>query len=173
LATVAGEGGGEAPASPPAPLAGWRDVTAHVIAVWFGCGHLPVAPGTWGTLGAIPLYLLLRPHGPLAVAVAAAVVTAVGIWSAGRVERRLGGKDPQIVCVDEVAGVLITWIPAPSTTRALVVGVVLFRIFDQWKPWPARAAERLRGGAGVMLDDVAAGVWGAALVLAARAAGWL
>lgn len=156
-----------------APLAGWRDVAAHVIAVWFGCGHLPLAPGTWGTLGAIPLYLAIRPGGALAVAGAALVVTAIGIWAAGRVERRLGTKDPQIVCVDEVAGVLITWIPAPATTRALVVGVVLFRIFDQWKPWPARAAERLGGGRGVMLDDVAAGLWGAALMLVARALGWL
>ena len=173
MATVAGEGGGEAPASPPAPLAGWRDVTAHVIAVWFGCGHLPVAPGTWGTLGAIPLYLLLRPHGPLAVAGAAVVITLIGFWAAGRVEARLGFKDPQIVVVDEVAGVLTTWIAAPPTTLALIVGFLAFRIFDVLKPWPARAAERLRGGAGVMLDDVAAGVWGAALVLAARAAGWL
>ena len=108
MARVDGGVGAAPPAPPPAPLAGWRDVAAHLVAVWFGCGHLPVAPGTWGTLGAIPLYLVLRPHGPLAVAAAAAMVTVVGIWAAGRVERRLGGKDPQIVCVDEVAGVLIT-----------------------------------------------------------------
>jgi len=153
----------------PRPLAGWRDISAHVISVWFGCGHVPIAPGTAGTLGAIPLYLLLRPHGPWVVAAAAAIVTAIGIWSSGRVERRLGGKDPQIVCVDEVAGVLVTWIAAPPTTRALVAGVIAFRIFDQFKPWPARAAERLRGGAGVMLDDVAAGIWGAGVLLAGRA----
>ena len=107
------------------------------------------------------------------MAAAAVVVTLIGIWASGRVERRLGIKDPQIVCVDEVAGVLVTWIAAPPTTRALVVGFVAFRIFDQFKPWPARAAERLKGGAGVMLDDVAAGAWGAALLLAGRAAGWL
>jgi phosphatidylglycerophosphatase A len=166
-------GAGRAPIAPPPPLHGWRDVTAHVIAVWFGCGHMPVAPGLTGTLGAIPLYLLLRPHGPVAVAIAAAVVTLVGIWASGRVERRLGIKDPQMVCVDEVAGVLVTWIAAPMTTRALVAGVIAFRIFDQFKPWPARAAERLGGGPGVMLDDVAAGVWGAAVLIAGRALGWL
>jgi phosphatidylglycerophosphatase A len=164
---------GAAPPAAPAPLRGWRDVTAHVLSVWFGCGHMPHAPGHTGTLGAIPLYLLLRPHGPLAVAAAAVVVTAIGIWASGRVERRLGKKDPQIVVIDEVAGVLVTWIAAPPTTRALVVGFVAFRVFDQLKPWPARAAERLKGGAGIMLDDVAAGVWGAALVLAGRAMGWL
>ena len=144
-------------------------VVAHVLAVWFGCGHLPVAPGTWGTLGAIPLYLVLRPHGVWAVAAAAVAVTLVGLWAAGVVERSLGKKDPQIVCIDEVAGVLITWVAAPPTLLGLIAGVVLFRIFDQWKPWPARRAERLGGGAGVMLDDVVAGVWGAVVLAVARA----
>jgi phosphatidylglycerophosphatase A len=161
------------PDRPPPPLSGWREITAHVLSVWFGCGHVPYAPGHAGALGAIPLYLLVRPHGPFAVAAAALVVTLVGIWSSAYVERRLGKKDPQIVCIDEVAGVLTTWIVAPPTTRALVVGFVAFRLFDQIKPWPARAAERLTGGLGIMLDDVAAGVWGAVLILAGRAAGWL
>jgi phosphatidylglycerophosphatase A len=159
-------------AAAPRPQ-GARAWTAHVLAVWFGCGHVPVAPGTAGTLGAIPLYLLVRPLGVAAVAVTAAVVTLVGLWAAGDVERRLGVEDPQIVCIDEVAGVFVTWLAAPPTWRGLVVGVVLFRVFDQWKPWPARAAERLGGGAGVMLDDVAAGVWGAALLGAARALHWV
>ena len=162
-----------APAQGAPPPRSPADVLAHVLSVWFGCGHLPVAPGTWGTLGAIPLYLLLRPHGPVVVAIAAVVVTAVGIWSSGRVERRLGTEDPQIVCIDEVAGVLVTWIAAPPTTRALVTGVVAFRIFDQLKPWPARAAENLPGGPGIMLDDVAAGLWGAGVLLLGRAFGWL
>ena len=89
------------------------------------------------------------------------------------VERRLGTKDPQIVCIDEVAGVFVAWLAAPPTAGGLVAGVVLFRIFDQWKPWPARAAERLGGGAGVMLDDIVAGAWAAGLLAAARAIGWL
>ena len=159
------------PGAPP-PLSP-VDRLAHVLSVWFGCGHLPLAPGTWGTLGAIPLYLLLRPHGPVAVAIAAVAITAIGIWSSGRVERRLGIEDPQIVCIDEVAGVLVTWIAAPPTTRALVAGVVAFRIFDQLKPWPARSAENLPGGAGIMLDDVAAGIWGAGVLILGRAVGWL
>jgi len=159
-------------AAPPRP-AGAREWTAHVLSVWFGCGHVPVAPGTAGTLGAIPLYLLVRPLGLAAVAATALVVTLVGLWASGIVERRLGTKDPQIVCIDEVAGVFVTWLAAPPTWKGLIVGVVLFRIFDQWKPWPARAAERLGGGAGVMLDDVVAGVWGAALLGGARALHWL
>ena len=152
---------------------GARAWIAHVLAVWFGCGHLPLMPGTWGTLGAIPRDLGGRPGGGGAVAATAVVVTLVGIWAAGIVERRFGTKDPQIVCIDEVAGVFVTWVAAPPTWPGLVAGVVLFRIFDQWKPWPARAAERLGGGAGVMLDDVAAGMWGAALLAAARLLHWL
>lgn len=155
------------------PLRGWRDAFAHVLAVWFGCGHVPYAPGLAGTLGAIPLYLAVRPHGPLAVAGAAALVTLVGLWASSRVERRLRLKDPQIICIDEVAGVLVTLIAAPPTVGALVTGTLVFRLFDIVKPWPARAAERLGGGPGVMLDDVAAGIWGALVLLAARALGWI
>lgn len=149
------------------------DRVAHVLAVWFGCGHLP-APGTLGTLGAIPLYLVVRPHGTWAVAACAAALTTVGIWAADRVARRLGTKDPQIVCIDEVAGVFVTWIAAPRSQAALIAGVVLFRIFDQWKPWPARLAERrLPGGFGIVLDDVAAGAWGAMVLVVAHRAGIL
>jgi len=164
--------------TPPAAEEEWaaatrRERLAHVLAVWFGCGHVPVAPGTAGTVGAVPLYLLLRPHGPVAILIAAVIVTAVGVWAAGIVERRLGTKDPQIVCIDEVAGVLVTWAAAPPTWAGLVVGFVVFRLFDQFKPWPARRAERLPGGQGVMADDVVAGAWGALVVLGARGLGWL
>jgi phosphatidylglycerophosphatase A len=147
---------------------------AHVLATWFGCGHFPKAPGTAGTLGAIPLYLLLRPYGHGAVLLAAVLITAIGIWAADVVAKNLGTKDPQIVVIDEVAGVLLTLSVAPPTWTALVAGVVLFRIFDQTKPFPARTAERkLPGGWGIVLDDVAAGVWGAAGVLGLNALGWL
>jgi phosphatidylglycerophosphatase A len=151
-----------------------RDKIAHVLAVWFGCGHFPKAPGTAGTVGAIPLYLLLRPHGLIAVAVAAVVVTAVGVWSSSRVCERLQLEDPQIVCIDEVAGVLITWLGAPVGWRGTLAGFVLFRVFDQLKPFPARLAERrLPSGWGVMFDDVFAGAWAAVVLLAARKVGWL
>jgi phosphatidylglycerophosphatase A len=147
---------------------------AYVLAIWFGCGRVPKAPGTAGTLGAIPFYLLLaHVWGRPAVAAAAAVITAVGVWASNQVVRKLGIKDPQIVCIDEVAGVLITLLAAPANGIGLLTGVVLFRVLDQWKPWPARAAERLPEGWGVMADDVVAGIWGVLGLLAARAAGWL
>jgi phosphatidylglycerophosphatase A len=153
----------------PPPLKSPRDWIAHVLSVWFGCGHFPGAPGTAGTVGAIPLYLALRPFGLGAVALAAVVVTFVGVWSSTIVARRLQLKDPQIVCIDEVAGVLITWLAAPIGWRGTLAGFVLFRIFDQFKPWPARAAEKLPEGWGVMMDDVFAGVWGALVLVALRA----
>jgi phosphatidylglycerophosphatase A len=147
---------------------------AYILSIWFGCGRFPKAPGTAGTVGAIPLYLVLRHYGGLpAVAVAAVLVTLIGVWAAHQVVRKTGLKDPQIVCIDEVAGVLITWLAAPDNWIGLVAGFVLFRIFDQFKPWPARGAEKLPEGWGVMMDDVAAGIWGAACLLVGRAAGWL
>jgi phosphatidylglycerophosphatase A len=146
---------------------------AYWLAVWFGCGRVPKMPGTAGTIGAVPLYLLLARGGPLLVAAGALVVTLVGVWAATQVVRATGLEDPQIVCIDEVAGVLITLAAAPYNWQGVLASVVLFRIFDQWKPWPARRAERLREGWGVVMDDVFAGLWGAALVLAARALGWL
>jgi len=133
---------------------------AHVLAVWFGCGHVPRAPGLAGTLGAIPLYLVVRPFGLGAVAVTAALVTVVGVWASGVMEKKLARKDPQIVCIDEVAGVFVTWLAVPSTWLGLLAGVALFRLFDQFKPWPARRLELLPGGLGIMLDDVMAGVYG-------------
>ncbi len=151
-----------------------RSVVGRTLATWFGCGRVPYAPGTAGTLGAIPLYLLIRPYGHAAVALAALVLTGVGIWAANVVASELGQKDPQIIVIDEVAGVLVTLAVAPPTWAALAAGVVLFRVFDQTKPWPARTAEReLPGGWGIVLDDVAAGAWGALGVVALRAAGIL
>ncbi len=143
---------------------------AYLLGTWFGCGYVPYAPGTAGTLGAVPLYLLLRPYGLVAVLGAALVLTVVGIWAADIVAKHSGLKDPQLVVIDEVAGVLCTLAVAPPTWTGLVVGVVLFRVFDQFKPFPARTAEqKLPGGYGIVLDDIAAGAWGAVVILGLRA----
>jgi phosphatidylglycerophosphatase A len=146
---------------------------AYVLAIWFGCGRVPRAPGTAGTLGAIPLFLLLRPHGPVVVLAAAALLTVVGVWAANHVIATTRQNDPQIVVIDEVAGVLVTLAASTPSWTSVVAGVVLFRIFDQWKPWPARSLESLHGGWGVMMDDVAAGAWGALALASAHQAGIL
>jgi len=154
--------------------AGRVDTLAYVLSIWFGCGLVPYAPGTAGALGALPIYLVLRPLGLAYVALAFVVVSLAGLWASHRTSLRLGQKDPQIVCIDEVAGVLLTWLAVPDDWAGIVFGFVVFRITDRLKPWPASAAERaLAGGWGIMLDDLFAAGWAIAIVLCARALGVL
>jgi phosphatidylglycerophosphatase A len=162
----------ERPASLPAPRDA-RDRAAYALATWFGCGYVPFAPGTVGTLGALPLYLILRPFGASAVLASAVALTLVGVWSASVVVARTGLVDPQVVVIDEVAGVLFVLAASPPTAIGVVTSVILFRIFDVLKPWPAYVAERaLPRGWGVVFDDVFAGAWGAgAIVVLANIAG--
>lgn len=144
---------------------------AWALATWFGCGRVPNAPGTAGALGAIPLYLAVARGGRAGVAVAAVAVTAAGVWAASVVARELGKKDPQNVVVDEVAGVLVTMLPMREVSwHAVVIGFLLFRLFDVVKPWPVKCFEKLPGGWGMVLDDVVAGALGAAVMAALRAA---
>lgn len=126
-----------------------------------------------GTLGALPVYWCVRPHGLVALATAAGAVTVAGVWSSSRVAKASGLKDPQFVCVDEVAGVLVTWLAAPPGWKGILAGLLLFRIFDWLKPYPARALERLPGGMGIVFDDLAAGAYGAVVLLAMRSFGVL
>lgn len=138
-----------------------RKKTAFLVATWFGLGFSPIAPGTLGTLAALPLYFALRDFGPVAVLAAAFVLTLAGVWAAGIVAEHTGKDDPQIVVVDEVAGVLVALAFAPHTNTGVAIAVVFFRIFDMTKPFPARAAERLPGGWGIVVDDLVAGLWAA------------
>jgi phosphatidylglycerophosphatase A len=147
---------------------------AWIVATWFGCGMVPKAPGTMGSFGAIPLYLLVARGGRVGVAAGALAVTAIGIWAASVVAHDLGKKDPQIVVVDEVAGMLVTMLPmADVSWRAILCGFLLFRLFDITKPWPTRRFEALPGGWGIVMDDVVAGGFGACLMVGLRAAGVL
>ena len=147
---------------------------ARTLATWFGCGLVPRAPGTMGTVGAIPLYILVARGGPWAVAASATLVALVGVWASSVLASEMGVKDPQIVVIDEVAGFLFTMIPAsPFSWRAVVAGFVLFRLFDVTKPWPIRSLEGLPSGWGIVADDVGAGLLSAAAMLALAAAGVL
>jgi phosphatidylglycerophosphatase A len=133
---------------------------ARVLATWFGSGHAPIAPGTAGTLATVPVYLLLWRMGAPAWAVplAAIVVGAVGVASAGRYERGCGRHDPQEVVIDEAAGYLVACCFGPLGWRTAVLAFVLFRLIDACKPGPVQSLERLPGGWGVMADDLGAGV---------------
>ncbi|UOG91701.1 MAG: phosphatidylglycerophosphatase A [Candidatus Thiothrix sulfatifontis] len=141
----------------------------HFLAFGFGSGLSPFAPGTAGTLAAIPLYVLLVQL-PLWGYVAVLLVMAlVGIWICGESSRRLGVHDHGGIVWDEFAGYLLTMLAAPAGWVWIVVGFCLFRLFDIWKPWPIRLVDRdVPGGFGIMFDDILAGIyaWIALQVLA-------
>lgn len=142
---------------------------ACLLALGFGSGLSPKAPGTMGTLVAIPFYLLMQPLN-LAVYLLIVMVSLVaGIWLCQRASDWLQTDDPSAVVWDEMVGFWITMIAAPAGWLWIVMGFVLFRLFDIWKPWPVSIADqKLHGGLGIMLDDVLAGVY-AAFVLQAIA----
>jgi phosphatidylglycerophosphatase A len=147
---------------------------AWAIATWFGCGLVPKAPGTAGSLGALPLYWLVVRWGHAGVGITALGVTLVGVWAATVVVRELANKDPQVVVVDEVAGMLITMLPTEGWSwRGVAVGFFIFRFLDVTKPWPIHKFERMKEGWGVVMDDVAAGVVGAGVMEVLRLTGLL
>ena len=131
---------------------------AHFIALGFGCGLAPVAPGTVGTAAAIPLYwalALVLP--PLAIAFLAIPLFFVGIWACGVTGRDLGVPDHSAMVWDEIVAFLPLAALASSTLALQALAFVLFRVFDIWKPFPIRLLERqLKGGLGVMADDLVA-----------------
>lgn len=149
------------------PAFDWRR-PHHWLAYGFGSGLFPWAPGTAGTIAAIPLYLLLRPL-PLAWYLGVLLLMLpVGIWACGKTARELHTHDPSAIVWDEVLGFLVAMIAAPPGWSWIFAGFVLFRFFDILKPWPIGLIdERVRGGLGIMLDDVAAGAMSLVLLQAA------
>ena len=170
----------------PRPVRSPKDFLALAIATC-GVGYLPLAPGTWGSLVGIAIYLLLRylvfhPYlAPLfggsealrqdpflifvfqsALVLLVIVISIAGVWAATRVERLSGRKDASIVVIDEVAGQLFTFFIVLDYLAAgwIVLGFILFRFFDIVKPFPARQIEAMAGGIGVVGDDLIAGLYG-------------
>jgi len=144
---------------------------AHFVALGFGAGLAPLAPGTAGTLLALPLWWLLgRGHGPLELLAAIAFLFAVGVWACERTGRALGVADHGAMCWDEVVAFLLVLALTPAALAWQAAAFVLFRAFDILKPPPIRNLERrFKGGFGVMLDDlVAAGYTLLVLALAKR-----
>lgn len=137
------------------------------LATFFGAGYSPVAPGTAGSLAAIPLVALIRVTCPMWAELAIVVILfGVGVWSASAAERLLACDDPGPVVIDEVVGMLVTMVAVPLSWPSLIAGFLAFRVMDIVKPYPAGRLERIGGGLGIMADDVAAGVY-ANLVLQA------
>lgn len=134
---------------------------AFGIATCLGIGSIPGAPGTYGSAVGVLLAGLLwnaSPHS-WTVPLAAAVACGLGVWSGTQLARSTGLQDPRIVVIDEIAGQFLTLSLVPFSWRAALVGFALFRFFDIVKPFPARRAERLPEGWGILLDDLVAGVY--------------
>ena len=139
---------------------------ATSLATWFGCGLSPRAPGTVGSVGAVPLHLLLA-QAPRGVHLAAVLlVSAVGVWAAQVYAVERGENDPQRVVIDEVAGTIIAMgVVRTAPWFVQLAALVAFRVLDIWKPWPIRRVEHLQPvGAGIMCDDLLAGVLAGAVV---------
>jgi phosphatidylglycerophosphatase A len=132
---------------------------ALTLSTWFGTGLLPVAPGTFGTLAAIPLVIGMAYLGVGPRAFIFALVVAVAIWTSDRSRKLLAQHDPSIVVIDEVAGFLLTMFILPFSWLNLGIGFMFFRFFDILKPYPIKRLERLKGGFGIVMDDIVAGIY--------------
>ena len=138
------------------------------LATGLGSGLCPVAPGTAGTLAAVPLYLLLRPAPLWAYLSVICIGFAAGIWLCGAAARELGQDDPPSIVWDEVVGFIVTMTAAPAGWTWLILGFLAFRLFDILKPWPISVADRrVSGGLGIMLDDLVAGLYALIIMQAA------
>jgi phosphatidylglycerophosphatase A len=168
--------------APGPPVGGpTRRIFALALATAGGAGYAPIAPGTFGSLVGVLVFVAVAPAGPVVVTLAAALASAVGVWAAGEAERVFAKKDDGRIVIDEVAGQLITLLPLamvmePERVRAplpLIVGFLVFRGFDIAKPGPVRWAERsFPGGQGVMYDDLVAGALSACVMAALLLAGF-
>lgn len=138
---------------------------ASLLATWFGSGLLPKAPGTWGSLAALPFAALISfLFGPWGLLVAAAIIFGIGIWASDLYASRSGTSDPGTVVVDEVAGQWLALFPVALDWTLYPVAFLAFRFFDIIKIWPANwMDQRLKGGFGIMADDIVAGIYAAML----------
>lgn len=144
------------------------------LATWFGCGLMRPAPGTWGTLGGLPVGILIYAVGGwVALSAAIILISVAGYWAAGRFEAQTGEHDNGAIVIDEVAGVWIALIPAALNIPYVIAAFLLFRFFDILKPWPVSWADKkLPGALGVMADDIIAGIFAALVIVGARHAGF-
>ena len=134
------------------------------IATWFGSGFLKPAPGTWGTVAALPFGIALYVMSPIFLIAGICFVLALGLWASCRFTKAAGEKDSSMIVVDEVVGMWIALLPVAANPSILSIflAFLLFRFFDILKPWPISFLDqKIEGAAGVMADDILAGVFAA------------
>ncbi len=153
------------PLTPPSPLGGeskGEGKTNYFIlflAAGFGSGYSPIAPGTVGTLAAIPIYYFLSFIPFPLYELTLITFFFLSCWISDKAEKEWGKKDHPRIVIDEIMGFLLTMLWSPKTTLFIILGFFLFRFFDIVKPPPIRRLEGMKGGFGVVLDDVAAGIY--------------
>ncbi len=147
-------------------LSAWHPVS--LAATWFGSGLLPWLPGTWGSLAALPFaWIIVAEAGAWGLFIAIVTVFAAGCWVSGTYARHAGLSDPGAIVIDEVVGQWAVLIVVPHEIGAYLLAFLVFRTFDIWKPWPIRWVDRyVKGGLGVMLDDLVAAVYGVPIMAA-------
>ena len=151
---------------------GILDRLAVLIATVFGVGYAPIAPGTVGSVVTV-VALGLFPFSRAGLVIFLVLVVVIGTWAAHVAERVIGGKDPGAIVIDEVAGMTLSVVAFPLTPEVLAAGLALFRVFDVLKPPPARESQRIKGGVGVMIDDLIAGLYALAIIaVSRRLLGW-
>jgi phosphatidylglycerophosphatase A len=138
-----------------------RTRVALIIATGFGAGLTPLAPGTAGTVVGLLFYRAIALMAPWLQLLTIATFTAIAIWAADHAGRHFGHADDPRIVSDEIAGLLVTLALVPVSLKAMIAGFVLFRIFDELKPWPASYFDRkVKNGLGNVMDDVFAGIYG-------------
>jgi phosphatidylglycerophosphatase A len=131
-----------------------------LIATFFGIGKIPGAPGTWASLASAPLFWFFAIDKPLwQFGLILAVIYFAGVYCSGQYEKQIGEKDPSSVVIDEVLGMGVALFNVPGQWYYAVMALILFRLFDIWKPYPIRRLEQLPGGWGIMTDDLLAGIY--------------
>jgi phosphatidylglycerophosphatase A len=142
---------------------------AHLLALGFGAGLMPKAPGTWGTLVAVPIFAAAQMAGVGGVLAASLLTFVIGVWAAEVCGRALGVADHGGIVIDEIAAFLLVLAFSPRGWLWWTIAFALFRAFDIVKPWPIRYADRhIKGGFGVMFDDLLAAIYAIAILLFLR-----
>ncbi|HZQ56192.1 MAG TPA: phosphatidylglycerophosphatase A [Bryobacteraceae bacterium] len=141
---------------------------ALTLATWFGCGYFPWGPGTAGAAAAVLIAAVIHfsaGAGRITLLILIGALFAPAVWAATRTARLVKATDPGIVVADEVLGQWVTLLGAAALNwKTFLAGFLLFRIFDIWKPWPVYQFEKLPEGAGIICDDIAAGIYGALIL---------
>lgn len=146
----------------------------HFLSLGFGSGLFPKAPGTMGTVAAIPVYYVTQLWGWGAYCGFLLAFLVIGVGLCGRTARALAVHDHPGIVWDEIVGYMITMLFVPATPALILLGFVLFRLFDIWKPWPiSHLDKKVSGGLGIMLDDVLAGIFAAIILQALITSGMI